>query len=149
VTLSTTFRTDVRVALLASLNSFNATLAAPLKQITRARPASFNPPCAFIGSWREAQIGVDMQLMTRQPTIEVVFVQGTYSNEQTMDRQDVLLDAAVQWFGSNAQAHIASGVIVGMSLGDDFDLTLTGAGGSQATYLASPLALQLDIQSGL
>ena len=147
MTYSTTFRAGVRAALNTSLQAFLAANPTLLRQVYRARPASLNPPCAFVGNWREPSITLDTSIATRKPIIELIFVQGEYDNAETMDRQDVLTDAAVSYFGDSAQAHIASGVILSMSL-DDTEITFTGTGGSTATYLTSVLTLALDIAEG-
>src|SRR5438477_8167023 len=117
MTYTSTFRASVRAALATQLEAFRASLSDStlLRQTYKARPATLNPPCGFVGHWRESAINLDMSIAARRPTVELVFAQGTYNNSETVDRLDALMDAAISYWGDSAQAHIAGGAIISMS----------------------------------
>lgn len=145
MTVSTTYRADARTAVDGFLTAFQAANPTLLFSTYRARPGSLHPPCAFVGDFREPSIGLDMSIVTRQPQIEVWLVQGEYDNAETMDRQDILVDAFISYLANNP--HVGSGVLISLGT-DDREVTLTGPGGSTATYLATVVTLGLDIQEG-
>lgn len=146
-TYVTTARAGVRSALNTALTAFQVANPTLLNQVYRARPASLSPPSAFIGHWSE-RVVLEQQLGTRLPTIEVWLVQGTYDNAETMDRLDVLADAFIAYFGDPTHAYLGDAVITAIDT-DDREVTLSGANGSSAQYLATVASLALDIQQGL
>lgn len=143
--VATTYRTDARVALNTLLTNFQAANPTLLNQVYRARPATLHPPCAFIGDWREPTISLDMSIITRLPQVDLVLVQGEYSNAETMDRQDVLSDAFVSYLANNA--HQGNGVIVRLST-SDAEVTFSAPGGSTVHYLTTIFTVELDIAEG-
>ena len=151
MTYTSTFRASVRAALATQLEAFRASLSDStlLRQTYKTRPATLNPPAGFVGHWRESTINLDASIATRQPTVELVFAQGIYSNNETVDRLDALMDAAVSYWGDSAQAHIANGVIMGLST-EDADITIPAAGpnGADLILMGGVLLLSLNIQEG-
>lgn len=146
MTYSTTARADVRGALKTAIDAFKAANPTLVTQTYSARPGSLTTPSIFVGHWSE-RIGLDMQLATRLPTLEVWLIQGTYQNEQSMGRADVLADAFISYFGDGSHAYLGPAVIVGMET-DDREVTLSGANGATAVYLATVVSLSLDIAQG-
>jgi len=146
MTYTTSARADVRSALKTALEAFQAANPTLLTHTYRARPGSLTPPSAFIGTWSE-RVVLDMQLGTRLPTLEVVLVQGTYDNAESMDRADVLADAFISYFGDGSHSRLGPAVILTMDT-DDSEVTLTGANGSSAVYLTTVVRFGLDIQQG-
>lgn len=147
MTYTTTARADTRTALKTALDAFKAANPSIVSQTYSARPRSLTPPSVFIGHWSE-RIALDAQIATRLPLLEVWLIEGTYDNAEDMGRADVLADAFISYFGDGSHSRIGNDtVILGMET-DDREVTLGGANGAQATYLATVVTLQLDIQQG-
>lgn len=146
MTYTSTARADVRTALHTAIGTFATANPTLVTQTYRARPGSLTTPSIFIGHWSE-RIALDMQIATRLPVLEVWLIQGTYDNAESMDRADVLADAFISYFGDGSHARLSDAVILSMET-DDREVTLQGANGATAVYLATVVSLTLDIQQG-
>lgn len=148
MTVATTYRTDARAALATLLENFRTANPTLLLQTYPSVPMSVHVPCAWVGRWREPSISLDMSLVTRQPQVELVLAQGEYDNAQTMVRMDVLVDTFVSYLANLSGGRVgANGVLIGLAT-DEAELTLSGPGGSSATYMTTIVTLTLDIQEG-
>ena len=144
------FRTDARTAfaslLAAFAADFNTTAPAKSKiQSThRARPGSYRPPCLFVGSIREPRIDHTMGLRERNMTIELVLVQGQYDNEETSDRQDVLVDAFHDWLTARPHA-ISTNTVMNQVSTEDAEIVIATTNGATVRYFATVVSVNADI----
>ena len=143
------FRTDARTAFASLLAAFAADFnaSAPAKskiQSThRARPGSYRPPCLYVGEIREPRIEHTMGLRNRDMTIELVLMQGQYDNEQTADRQDVLVDAFHDWLTARPHA-IGPNIVMNQVSTDDAEITVA-TNGAPVHYFATVFSVNADI----
>lgn len=148
--MPTTFRQSKRAGyqtlLEAFMADFNSTALGKEKLIGtfRARPPSFNPPLAYVGTFREPAISHVMGLRTRQTRDELVLVQGLYDNFETVDRQDKLVDAFLDWLTANPHAAGANTVTQAVST-EDVELQLKT---DAPVYFATVVVVESDIAEG-
>ena len=145
MTYTSTYRAAVRTALNTDLQTFQAAHPTLLNQVYRALPRSVTAPCAWIGDFTEPAIYMSAAVVTRQPQVEIILVQGEYENAATADAQDVLVDTFLS-YAVNLNT-VGPGVVIGIATADR-ELTFGGAGGSTARYLATVVTLTLDLMEG-
>ena len=98
-------RTNVRAAAHTLLNAYKASLDdGKLRQVYQARPASINPPCAFIDSISEGSIGYTPAGMQRTPDVAIRFVRGTFDRADVAEANDELVDGFIDYVVANKHA---------------------------------------------
>jgi hypothetical protein len=65
-------------------------------QVYRARPASVNPPTAFIDRMTE-RIDQTTQLFQRHPRAEVLVLHGLFDSGDAVDQRDRFVDGFFEW----------------------------------------------------
>ncbi len=95
------FRTNVRAGAYALLTGFQTANPTLLHETHPVRPASFRPPLGFVGEINEPSLYADMQTRQRHPRVSIYLVQGSYDNAETVSRQDVLVDAFLDYCYAN------------------------------------------------
>lgn len=99
-------RQGYKTLLEAFMTDYNASVANgkdKLIGVFRARPPSFNPPLAYVGTFRET-VSHTMGVRQRMSRDELVIVQGVYDNFETVDRQDLVVDAFTDWLTTHYDA---------------------------------------------
>lgn len=146
--MTTTFRHDFRTALASLLDSFRAANTTLLSQTYRARPASFHPPLAYIGTLVEPRIDFTSGLRTRLVRAQIALVQGQYDNAETADRLDVLSDTFLDYLTANPHAINARSVLTPTSA-EDVELEIRGTDGKPSVYYAATLVtVESDMAEG-
>lgn len=146
--MATTFRHDLRTALVTTLESFQASWNAgkpdreQVHQVYRARPASLHPPCLYVGPFRTARITHSAGVRTRLVQPQVVAVQGIYDNAETVDRQDTLVDALIEHLTTNVR--MVTETVTQPISDEDVELDLGGG----TVYFATIITLEGDIAEG-
>lgn len=85
-------QTLMRAAAVQFLEDLKQDLSIRL-QIYRARPATINPPCAFIDSMSESLAYT--ALNQRKPQADIVVLHGLFDSGEAVDQRDVFVDALV------------------------------------------------------
>lgn len=140
------FRTDMRTAAFTLLQGFKTANPSLLQHIYSARPGSLHPPCAFIGSIGEPEIGRTAQIRSRAPRVTIFFVQGAYDNAETADRQDVIVDAFLDYADERIHAAGAN-TLTEMTSTEDVELEHRGPNGP-VYYPATQVTLTGSEQTG-
>lgn len=133
-----TARADLRTALAGILDDFRADNPSLIRQTYRARPATFNPPLAYVGIFTEPTIEHEFgNRQTRSLRGQLVIVQGVYENAETADKLDLLADALITYLaGQHARAD-ATKLLEPIS-SEDVDLSI-----GEATYAATIVTVSL------
>lgn len=133
-----TARQDLRTALAGILEDFRAAHPALIRQTYRARPATFNPPLAYVGPFTEPTIEHEFgNRQTRSMRGQLVIVQGVYENAQTADKLDVLADALLTYLATQHARADATKLLEPIS-SEDVDLSI-----GEATYAATIVTVSL------
>lgn len=146
--MTTTFRQDRRsgyAALLAAFaNDYNLTATSKNKivQISRVRPATFNPPTVYVGTFTEPTIRHAEGVRNRFARDQLVLVQGLYDNAETADRQDVLVDTFIDWLTAHPEAAGANTVTEAVST-EDVELAI-----GTISYFATIVTVTSDTAEG-
>lgn len=72
-------------------------------QVYRARPASVNPPTAFVDRMTE-RIAHTAQLFQRYPRAEVIVLHGLFDSGEAVDQRDAFVDGFFDWCEDNLDA---------------------------------------------
>lgn len=145
--MTTTYRADKRTAYAAGLASFantwNGTHSdkAKIIQISRIRPATFNPPTIYVGLFSEPLIANREGVRTRMARDQLVLVQGLYDNGETADRQDPLVDAFLDWLTANP--HLIPETVTEPVATEDVELAV-----GPTSYFATIVTVTSDIAEG-
>ena len=136
-----TRRAEFRTALAGILEDFRAANPTLLRQTYRARPATFNPPMAYVGGINEPtishQFGGQRQ---RIQTSSLVLVQGVYENAETSDKLDVLADALITYLTSQ-HARVSGATLLEATSSEDVDLAI-----GEATYAATIVTISHNVR---
>lgn len=99
--MATTFRQDLRTALVTMLDAFIAANSTLLRRSEAVRPASIvgDLPIGFVDGIRESA-RYDVQTRGRTATAELLFVSPIGDNAETVVRHDVLVDKLYDHFQS-------------------------------------------------
>lgn len=134
-------RASFRTALAGILDDFRAANPLLLRQTYRARPATFNPPLAYVGGFSEPtishQFGASRRRLIRS---SLVLVQGVYENAETADKLDVLADALVTYLTSQ-HARVSGATLLQATSSEDAELDI---GDGAAHYAATVVTVELD-----
>ena len=147
--MSTDYRSLFRSQLFAGVETwraaFNATQSHERDQIRqsyRARPATFHPPCVYIGPVSEAlshSASTKGDILTGQ----VVVVRGLYDNEESVMWRDDAVWSLHEWLTANKN-QVSTSTIVEPTGTEDAELDM----GSGTWYLAGIVNVRLDIRFG-
>ena len=110
------FRADLRAAAVTMLTEYADSAAIKL-QVYRARPASINPPCAFVDSINEDRAFTGL-LVQRTPTVEVVVLHGLFDSGDAVDQGDAFVDGFLAWCDDHYHAAGASTLVGAVSTED-------------------------------
>jgi hypothetical protein len=136
-----TRRAEFRAALAGILTDFQAANPGLLRQVYRARPATFNPPLAYIGGINEPtishQFGGQRQ---RIQTSSLVIVQGVYENAETADKLDILADALITYLTSQ-HARVSGATLLEATSSEDVDLSI-----AETVYAATIVTIRHDVR---
>ena len=133
-----TARVKFRSALAGILDDFRIANPTLIRQTYRARPATFNPPLAYVGPFNEPTILHEFgNRQTRSMRGQLVIVEGVYENAETADKLDVLADALLTFLaGEHARAD-ATKLLEPIS-SEDVDLSI-----GETTYAATIVTVSL------
>lgn len=136
-----TRRTEFRAALAAILDEFRIANPTLLLQTFRARPATFNPPLAYVGPFSEPTIRLETGNRLVRPDLRasLVLVQGVYENAEALDKLDVLADALLTFLVTE-HARVGGATLLEPIRGAE-DVTLTIA---EVSYAASMIPVRLN-----
>jgi len=147
--MSTDYRSLFRSQLFAGVETwraaFNATQAHERDQIRqsyRARPATFHPPCVYIGPVSEAlthSASTKGDILTGQ----VVVVRGLYDNEESVIWRDDAVWSLHEWLTANKN-QVSTATLLEPTGTEDAELDM----GSGTWYLAGLVNVRLDIRFG-
>lgn len=108
------FQTAMRAAAVTLLEGYaddvNVVPGTLKLQIYRARPASIQPPCAFVDSMSEDIRGTP-GLMERVVTVDVIVLHGVFDQGETVDQRDRFVDGFVDWVWDHREAADPNAVI--------------------------------------
>ena len=136
-----TRRAEFREALADILDDFRAANPTLLRQTYRARPATFNPPLAYVGGINEPTIGHQFGgQRTREQRSSLVVVQGVYENAETADKLDVLADALITYLTSQ-HARVSGATLLEAISSEDVDLAI-----GEAVYAATIVTVRHDVR---
>lgn len=114
------FRSDLRSAAHTLLNGYKESITdGKLRQVYQARPASINPPCAFIDSIVEGSIAYTPAGMQRTPDVVIRFVRGTFDRADVAEANDELVDGFIDYVVANKHAAGANTLSVVSSAEDE------------------------------
>ena len=134
-----TRRADFRIALAAILDDFRAANPSLIRQTYRARPASFHPPCAYVGVINETISHQFGSQRTRIQTGSLVLIHGLYDNAETADRQDVLADALITYL-TDQHARVAGTTLLEATSAEDVELVI-----KEVPYAATVVVVRHDV----
>jgi hypothetical protein len=98
------FSADVRAACVTLLGSYRTSANLKL-QIYAARPASVNPPTAFVDKIRESIAYIGPVSIQRTPQADVLVVHGTFDSADSADQRDAFVDGFLAYV--TGQVHAA------------------------------------------
>ena len=135
-----TARADLRTALIGILNDFRAANPSLIRQTYRARPATFNPPLAYVGLIQEPTIRHETgNRQVRDLRGQLVLVQGVYENAQTADNLDELADLLLTYLATQASRADATKLLQPIS-SEDVDLAI-----GEAVYAATIVTISFGV----
>ena len=134
-------RAEFRTALFDILTDFKTANPSLLRQVYRARPATFYVPCDYVGPFTEPTVDIEMGSRLSRPDIRssLVVVEGTYENAETADRLDVLADALLTYLVTQHSRVSGATLLEPISGAEDIDLTI-----GETTYAASLIPVRLN-----
>lgn len=92
----------VRAAVVTLLESYREDADIQL-QVYRARPASLNPPTAFVDRML-TRIEYTAQLQQRTPRAEVIVLHGLFDTGSAVDQRDAFVDGFFDWVTDDVHA---------------------------------------------
>ena len=118
--MTTTFRVDLTVAVVASLDVFIAANPTMLRRSELARPPSVmgDMPVAFVDG-RPETIHFDAQTMDRVMSLSFVVVSPLADNVETVTAHDALVDALVDHFNTNSIHFVPNSSWTDLTINDE------------------------------
>jgi len=133
-----TARADFRTALIGILDDFRTAHPSMLRQTHNARPATFYPPCAYVGQFSEPTIEHEFgNRQTRSLRGQLVIVHGVYENSETAASLDVTADALITYLATQHARADATKLLEPIS-SEDADLVI-----AETTYAATLITVSL------
>lgn len=112
----TSFRSQLRSAAVQLLTDYRQEADVKL-QIYPGRPASVNPPTAFVDSIRE-QITYDA-LRQRRPQLEIVLLHGLFDSKEAVEQGDQFVDGFLDWVSERYHAAGSDSLVAIVETADD------------------------------
>ena len=135
-----TARVDFRTALAGILDDFRLANPTLIRQTYRARPATFNPPLAYVGPFNEPTILHEFgNRQTRSMRGQLVIVEGVYENAETADKLDVLADALITYLTSQ-HARVSGATLLEAISSEDLDLAI-----GEVVYAATLVVIRHNV----
>lgn len=92
------FQTDMRAAAVSFLEDYAASTEPPIRlQVYPGRPASINPPSAFVDRMSESISYSGPTFHQRTPRVDVVVLHGIYDHKETVNQRDAFMDGFLSW----------------------------------------------------
>jgi hypothetical protein len=91
-----TFRASMRVAAIDLLRDYRDSVSLTL-QVYEGRPATINPPTAFVEGIRENIAYVGPTLIQRTPSVDVIFLHGLFDSKDAAEAVDAFVDGFLAW----------------------------------------------------
>ena len=147
--MTTNKRALLRSQLFDAVDSWRATFNATqthernhIRQSYSARPATFHPPCVYIGPISES-VAISAGVRNRDQRAQVVVVRGIYENAETMEWLDEAVDSLLDYI--TARPNLVSTKTMLTPLGtEDAELDM----GNSTIYAATLLNLRHDVAEG-
>ncbi len=135
-----TARATFRTALIGILTDFQTANPTMLRQVYAARPATFYPPCAYVGQFSEPTIEHEFgNRQARSLRGQLVIVHGVYENRETLESLDVAADALITYLASQHARADATKLLQAISA-EDADLVI-----AETTYAATLITVSLGV----
>lgn len=113
------FSTSCRDAAVELLKDY-ATSASVKLQTYRARPASVNPPCAFVDRISENIVyPAALGLRQRNLSVHVVILWGLFDSGTAVDQRDLFVDGFLDWVTARTDAADPNATIAVSDVEDD------------------------------
>jgi hypothetical protein len=112
------FRADVRAAAVSLLEGYKAANPGALRQVYPARPASISPPTGFVDSINEGSILYTQGPIQRQPTADIILIQGLFDSKDATAQQDALVDGFLAYVRTNLHEAGGSTLVTIASIAD-------------------------------
>lgn len=112
------FQTLMRAAVVQLLTDYKADRELKL-QIYPARPASINPPTAFVDGIRERREFVGPTLAQRSPVVDVVVLHGVFDHGDTVKQRDEFVDGFLEWMDERPHQADPNTLIGAVAVADD------------------------------
>lgn len=96
------FESAVRAAVVTLLEAYKDDAEIKL-QVYRARPASLNPPVAFVDRMLD-RVEYTAQLQQRSPRAEVIVLHGLFDSGSAVDQRDAFVDGFFDYVTDNVHA---------------------------------------------
>lgn len=93
------------------LDGYKADNPGALRQTYAGRPASLFPPSGFVDAINEPNILITAGPTQREPSIELILIQGLFDSEEAVNNQDALVDGFIDYIRSHIHASGASTLI--------------------------------------
>lgn len=113
-----TLRADVRAAAVTMLAAYAATASVKL-QTYPGRPASINPPCAFVDRISERIEYPGVSLRQRTPSVTITLLHGQFDSKDTVDQADAFMDGFLDWVTANPHAAGGNTIVAVTDVTDD------------------------------
>jgi hypothetical protein len=124
--MATTWRVDLRAALVAILEDQSSATPTLLRKVWPNRPQSFGEtPCAYVSNMNE-RIEHDAGTRRRTTTPQVVLVDSYRDNAQTGDLLDQLVDLLVDRFDLVGNVSRVANTIIELASVSDTDVEMLG-----------------------
>ena len=122
-----TRRQEYRAALHAILEAWRATYPR-IRQTYRARPATFYPPCAYVGPFSEPTITLEFGNRLGRPDqrSSLVIVEGVYEAGQTADNLDEAGDSLLTFLITEHSRVSGSTLLQPLGGPEEVDLSIDG-----------------------
>jgi hypothetical protein len=113
-----TLQADARAASATMLRAYGTSAGLAL-QVYEGRPATINPPTAFVDRISETIEYVGITLRQRTPRVEVVVLHGKFDSKDSAAQKDAFVDGFLDWVTANYHAAGANTLIAVTSTDDE------------------------------
>ncbi len=97
------FRADARAGAVTMLEAYASSASIKL-QVYPGRPASINPPTAFVDAIFETFDDFTLTTQQRHPQVNVVILHGLFDSKEAVDQGDAFIDGFLAWALANPHA---------------------------------------------
>jgi hypothetical protein len=144
ITTRLQFQTAMRAASVQLLTEFAQDAGIRL-QVYPGRPASVNPPTAFVDRIRERLVYYGPESRQRTPQADVVVIHGVYDSKEAVDQKDAFVDAFLDWTLERYHAAGSNTLVAVVATEDDPNYVpdwLPAKDGRQPMYYATLVQLE-------